>query len=235
MTDEIQKAEFQKSTSDVLRRTLTQLAQGLTGILAAEKHEVVLSVGRLFQAMVAGQFLDEFLKDWEKYRDKGRIKEDYEVTEQHKSCLQEMLNFLDKDTADETRFAVLKKIFLVAATETASDRDSHLPLQYMQIARTLTSGEILVLNAEYIVATRKRELWEGKLQPYSAHAWLEIIAKVSGLEHPELVETHEEELMKKNLLLRRAFGDRSGVFMHEHLRLTKLGYELCRYIENYTE
>ena len=234
MTDQIQKAELQMSTSDVLRRTLTQLAQGLTGIVGAEKHEVFLSVGRLFQAMVAGQFLDEFLKEWERYREKGRIEDDYELTEQHKACLQELLNFLDRDMPDETRFTVLKRIFLVSATETASDRDSHLPLQYMQIARKLTSGEILVLNAEYIVATRKRELWEGK-SPHTAQAWLEIIAKVSRLEHPELVETHEEELVKKKILLRRATNDPRIVDIRKHFRSTQLGYELCRYIENYPE
>ena len=133
---------------------------------------------------------------------------------------------------DETRFSLLKKIFLVAANETASDRDSHLPLQYMQIARKVTSGEILVLNAEYIVATTKyRNLWEGKA--HTAQAWLDIIAEVSGLEHPELVETHEEELVKKKLLLLRT--DHSTVDLRTNLRLTKLGSEFCRYIENYTE
>ncbi len=228
--NEIQKAEFQAPTSDVIRRTLVQLTQGLTGIAASQKHEVILSVGRIFQAMIAGQLLDTFLREWENYREKGRIEEDYESTEQHRSCLQELLTFLDKDAPDELRFSVLKKIFLVAATEDASDRNSHLPLQYMQIARTLTSGEILVLSAEYIV-TRKRELWEGKA--HTAQAWLDIIAEVSGLEHPELVEKHEEELVKKKLLLLRA--DHSTVDLRTHLRLTKLGYEFCRYIENYTE
>ncbi len=232
MTDKIQKAESQAKTSDILSRTITQIAEGVTGIAASKREELILSVGHIFQRMRAGHFLDDLKREWDKYKEKGRIKDDYEFTEQHKSCLQELLSFLDKDMPDEARFTVLKKIFLLAATETASDRNSHLPLQYMQIARTLTSGEILVLNAEYSV-TKNRKLWAGKSQ--TAHDWFNIITEVSELQYPELVEIHEEELMKKKLFLPRTFADRSGVYLQEHLRLTKLGYELCRYIENYAE
>ncbi len=232
MTDKIQKAESQAKTSDILSRTITQIAEGVTGIAASKREELILSVGHIFQRMRAGHFLDDLKREWDKYKEKGRIKDDYEFTEQHKSCLQELLSFLDKDMPDEARFTVLKKIFLLAATETASDRNSHLPLQYMKIARTLTSGEILVLNAEYSV-TKNRKLWAGKSQ--TAHDWFNIITEVSELQYPELVEIHEEELMKKKLFLPRAFADRSGVYLYEHLRLTALGYELCRYIENYTE
>jgi len=168
--NEIHKAEFQKETSDVLARTISGIAEGVTGIAASQREDLILSVGHIFQRMRAGQFLGTLKREWDKYKGKGRIKPDYESTEQHKSSLQELLSFLDKDAPDELRFSLLKKIFLIAATETASNRDSHLPLQYMQIARTLTSGEILVLNAEYTVATKNRQLWGGQAPPYNGVA-----------------------------------------------------------------
>ena len=80
MTDEIEKAEFQKETSDVLARTITGIAEGLTGIAASKREGLILSVGYILQSIRSGQFLNTLLKEWNKYREKGRIKEDYEFT-----------------------------------------------------------------------------------------------------------------------------------------------------------
>ena len=42
---------------------------------------MILSVGHIFQRMRAVHFLDELKREWDKYKEKGRIKEDYEFTE----------------------------------------------------------------------------------------------------------------------------------------------------------
>ena len=113
-------AKWSRDTSDVIKDTLTQLAEGLTAIAASDRKELVFSVGHIAQCLRKGQFLSRFLQEWNAYRDKGRIKDDYVGTEQHQAWLQELLEFLDNDSPDEIRFETLKKIFLVAATETAS-------------------------------------------------------------------------------------------------------------------
>lgn len=222
---------FEMQTHDVLGISLTNVAEGITGLASSSRQDLTLSIGHLFQKLRGGQFLSTLLDEWNRYREKGRIKDDYQFSEQHKACLQEMLGFLDKDIPDETRFKFMKQIFLVAATETTSDRNSYLPLQFMRIGRTLTSGEILILNATYHFA-RDTSLWT---QDNSASIWLQKIADQSGLKHPELVEVHEDELMKKNLLSKRSSGDRSGVKLGSHYRLTGLGFSFCNFVEHYNE
>lgn len=226
--DEI--AKLQQDTGSVLDKTLTTLAEGITGLAASDKKELALSVGHIFQSLRKGQFLGQLIEEWKRLREKGRIKDDYQSSEQHFSCLQEMLEFLDHDSPDQVRFDVIKKIFLVAATDPETNRESVLPHQYMRICRGLSSGEVIVLSTTYNIAEKG---YPDKMS--GAQQWLEMVAKDSGLTHTGLVEIHEEELIKKMLLTRRFHGDRSGVAVSPHFRLTNIGYEICKYIDKYEE
>lgn len=220
--------KFHKDTGEVIKKTLTSLAEGITGIAASERKDLALSVGHIFQALRKGQFLSQLSEEWDSYREKGRIKDDYIDTEQHKSCLQELLDFLDNDSPDEIRFEVMKKVFLVAATETDSDRNSLLPYQFLRLCRGMSSGEVIVLNTTYRIAK------SDQIPNVSgANQWLDAIAKESGLCHTSLVEIYEEELIKKHLIYGRLYSDRSGVAVGQHFRLTSLGLELCDYIASY--
>ena len=89
--------------------------------------------------------------------EEGSIKDDYQATEQHAECLQELLDFLDQESPDQFRFDALKKILLISATEEHSSRDSVLPQQYMKIVRELGSLELLVIITTYALA--KRGTW----------------------------------------------------------------------------
>ncbi|HUU50766.1 MAG TPA: hypothetical protein VMW81_07390 [Nitrospinota bacterium] len=234
MKKEIEPKQFEDETSNIITSTLRNLLEGITGILTSERKDYILSVSRIFQRMRGGQFLSIFKEEWDKFKEKGRIKDDYQFTEQHKVCLQELLDFLDNDSPDEMHFSVLKKIFLVAASEKVTDRNSILPQQYMKICRNLSSGEILVLNACYQVT---KEDWFKNTKQIDSGAgyWLKKIAEKSNLKYNELVEVHENELIKKKLLTDRQYGDRSGVMPKPYYRITKLGYEICKYIESYEE
>jgi hypothetical protein len=221
--------KWHEDTGEVIKKTLTSLAEGITGIAASERKDLALSVGHIFQSLRKGQFLSRLGEEWNSYREKGRIKDDYIDTEQHKSCLQELLGFLDNDSPDEIRFEVMKKIFLVAATERASDRNSLLPYQFLHLCRGMSSGEVIILNTTYRMAKSDQI---PKVNG-SASVWLNVIAKESGLVHVSLVEIYEEELIKKHLISVRLYGDRSGVATEPHFRLTSLGFELCDFIASY--
>jgi hypothetical protein len=230
MVREIQKKGFNESTENILVRSLQDLAEGLTGIAVAERKELALSIGHVFQKMRGGQFLSTFLEEWRKYKEKGRIKDDYQYTEQHKVCLSELLDFLDKDCPDAVRFEVLQKICLLAATESQTDRDSLLPQQYMKVARSLSSGELIVLNTCYRLSKDEKD-WKVKYP--SAGEWLKNVAEASKLGHTGLVELHENTLVDKHLLTPRTYSDRSGVALKPHYRLTDLGYGFCSYVDSF--
>jgi hypothetical protein len=159
----------------------------------------------------------------QRLREKGRIRDDYSQTEQCQACLQELLDCLDRDSPDKIRFDFIKRVFLAAAQEKRSDRDSVLPQQYMRLARQLSSGDILVFSAVYTLSN-------SPVKPTGdAREWLNRVAKQSGLEHSDLVEIYEKALMEKFLLTGRLLSDRSGV-RTGHYRLTPLAVGLCEFL-----
>jgi hypothetical protein len=225
--------EKENDSFSIVRRTHKSLTEGLTGILSSKPQEWILSAGYLLQRTRAIDFLATFLKEWEKYREKGRIPDDYIKTEQHKECLLEILDYLDKALPDEITFSVLKKIFIVASTEKVTTRESLLPQHYIRIVRKLSPGAILILNTTYLIA--KKGLTKEQMINRSASLWLNKIAEESGLLYPELVETYEDELIKYNLITDRQHSSRSDIIYGNHNRLTGLGLNLCTYIENYED
>jgi hypothetical protein len=227
------KNEKKDDTLSIVRRTHKTLTEGLTGILSSKPQEWILSAGFLLQRTRASDFLATFLKEWEKYRKKGRIPDDYLKTEQHKECLLEILDYFDKALPDEITFSVLKKIFIVASTEKVSTRDSLLPQHYIRIIRKLSTGAILILSTTYLIA--KEGMPQDQRHRNSSILWLDKIAERSGLQYRELVENYENELIKYKLITDRQYIDRSGIIYGNNNRLTELGLNLCSYIENYED
>lgn len=230
MSNDKEIAKFETDTESVLSSTLKGLVEGLTGVATSSKKELILSISHTFQRMRGGQFLSTLLEEWNGYREKGKVRDDYQETEQHQVCLQELLDFLENDSPDEVRFNVLKQVFLVAASEEASDRDSLLPQQFMKIARSLTSGEATLLSTIWVMAKENNGQYR---EHYSAADWLKEVTEQSGFKFQELVETHEDGLIEKKLINQRLHSDRSGVNVKPHFRLTPLGYEFCRFIARY--
>ena len=62
--------------------TLQALTQALTGIATSDRKDLFLSIGYLFQRLRGRTFLEALNKEWERLREKGRIKDDYPGTEQ---------------------------------------------------------------------------------------------------------------------------------------------------------
>ncbi len=217
-----------------LADTLQALTEALTGIAVSDRKDLFLSVGYLLQRLRGRNLLQVLTEGWEHLRQKGRIKADYSTTEQCQACLQEILDCVDHQSPDEIRFDFMKRIFLVAATETETDRASVLPQQLMSLARGLASGEILVLAATHELS-KMQDLSKvsSDRRHESAQTWLERVAEKSGLQYPDLVEIHEAGLIDKRLITRRRFGDASGIDVGEHYRLTSLGFRLSEFVSSY--
>ncbi len=217
------------NTSD----TLNKIIEGLTGIAASEKQDWMLSLGYILQKVRAGQFLTGLLHEWKKYCEKGCIKEDYQGTNQHMTCMQELLDALEREITDEKRFELLKKILLVAASELdgISNRDSLLPCLYMQIARRLSTGEILVLfTAFHITKNRDKEI---PLHQIGQAEYQDMLAQESGLNSRSLVDLYEDSLIQKRLISHIKQHDGRDKRPDYYFRLTDLGYKFCEFVEHY--
>ncbi len=200
----------------------------VAGILSSDKHQIILSAGKVIQSIRGGGFLKILDKEFKEYRDKGRIKDGYLVSDQAKNNLQILLNFIDDDSPDEVRFNAMKAIFLGAATEEMSSRDDIISTELLKIGHTLSSGEFLVLTTAY----RLKDTADFN-KHWGAADWNMVIAKESHLDYAELVEIHEQKLMEKYLLSGRTMNDRSGVSVNPHFRLSGLAIRLCDFIKEY--
>lgn len=119
---------------------------------------------------------------------------------------------------------------MVAASETISNRDEVLPHQFIKICKRLNSGEIIVLLTAYKLAKENNFEYS---QHMSARQWLEIISKNSPLKYSALVELHEDNLVTMKLIYERTNSDRSGIQMSNQFRLTDLGIDFCKYVEEF--
>lgn len=214
------KISIPENSSDIIRETYESLIKTMTGVATAEKKDLILSVSRVLQNIRATNLLGLLKNEWEYWKEKGKIKEDYHQTEQHLNCLHELLEFLENDIPDELRFNTLKKILLVAASESLSDRNDILPQQFLAISKRLSSGEMMVLFAAYKLAK------ECDFNYPSSNVWKKDISANSPLKFTALVELHE-----KNLIELKLIGAPS--FFTKQCRLSDLGIEFCRYIEAY--
>lgn len=221
-----------KSTSDILESTYINLVRGLTGLATSDKKELIYSVSRIFQNIRATNLLTLLKKEWDYWEEKGKIKDDYTTTEQHLNCLHELLDFLDNDIPDELRFGTMKKILLVASTESISKRDDIMPQQFIRICRQLSSGEIILLFAAFDLAKANNFQYKG-VSDYNG--WLKVMAENSILKYPALVELHEAKLTELKLLTNRHYSDKSGIQLSNQLRLSNFGLDFCKYVETYNE
>lgn len=232
MNEQLPTVIITKDTSTLLKDTYLAVMEAATGVAGSAHPEWFQSAGRILQQLRNGKMIAQLSAEWDGYRAKGKIKDDYQQTEQHQSCLQELLDSLDKDGPDTLRFEAMKKILLVAASENGSDRDSFLPQQFMQVVRTLKSGEIVLLSTVYWFAKDKK--WKEQAAQFGdVQNWRAAVADKSSLKHKELVKVHEEELDKKGLIYSPIHVDRSGVLLGDNFRLTSFGFELCEYMSKY--
>jgi hypothetical protein len=219
-------------TSKLLADTLEAVIEGAAGIAGSNRRDFALSVGTLFKRTRSIGLLGAVSKEWNAYREKGQIKEDYSRTPQHQECLAELLEAIDNDNLDNARFSALKAIFLVTATETVSNREESLPQHYMRIVRRLSGGAITVLGTEFHMASQREK-------PHSnvpTNDWVNEIAENSGLRHSTLVRLFEHELIENGLISQiQNIGTRVALHPGGRGRLTELGYAICQFLGAYDE
>ncbi len=216
---------------EVFNATLKAFTEALTGIAASDKKEWALSFGYLLQRARGGKFLKTLSDELARYRRKGKIKDDYLMTEQGQACLQEILDCLDKESPDEIRFAAMKAVMLAAATEKTTNRDSFLPQQFMRVCRGLSSGEIIVLGGSLTVFEKNHRFGRGIGVHEEGRFWAQQVAAETKLIYSDLVLSYERSLGAKGLIAENAGSNGRQFLVTEYLRLTEFGYNLCKFIQ----
>lgn len=207
--------------------TSKALIEGATGIVSTDKKELMKSAGQLLQQFRGGHFLEELKQTWDEYREKGRVKPDYQETDQCWDNLKEILEAIDQDMPDRIRFEAMKAVFINSAQEEFYDRNSLLPYEFMKITRRLSSCQILILSACYSLCKNNDERNFENFTSYSK--WANTIKDQARLEYREIVDFEEKGLVDAGLISGRKHGDGSGI-LSKNFRLTDLGLSICEFI-----
>ncbi len=180
-----------EDAAQYVKEEILRGAEFITGIACSSQAEWARSVGYVVQGVVGGQVVSNLQKEIEYYSDKGRIKKDFVASSQGQRCFVELLRFLEQEIPDQDRIEILKRIYIVSATEEIHDRESPLPLQFMQVARSLSHGEIVVLFAAYRAQINTI---------VNSDARIDMILEKTGLKYRQLVHMHLQSLMVKRLM-----------------------------------
>lgn len=209
------------------KNKLNKFFDGITGFASAEKGDFAHTANRLFKSLFSNEFFDQLMLEWDFYCQKGKIDLDYTNSKPYMNSLSELLDYLDTNIPNYEVAETLKKLFFISAYKDYYEDNKLLTIEYMKIIKKLSSGELAVLFATY-------NLIKGGI-PDSCNAskWLAIVAEKSNLVYKELVEVYERRLMDLGLITARLYNDGSGIDKGKYCRLTDLGYNLCKYIENY--
>lgn len=224
---------FDQSTENVFTKCIKHILDGATGIAAANREKWTLSIGHILQSAIAGKFLSTIKDEYQQYSEDGRIKDNYEQTEQNRTCLKELLEYLEQGIPNERILEVLKRIFLIAATEKHSTRKDYLPQEYMKIATGLTSGEILLLESAYRIT--KTAIDSQEQNNLTCEEWSRKVAENSSLQHVDLVYRDIQSLCKKHMTSQTLTANdfQSRKLPVPYYGLTELGYKFCEYINHY--
>jgi hypothetical protein len=203
------------------------LAELLAGWFAMGNGFLAAAGCRVAQAAFKGQVFEQFAREFKFLREKGKIPDDFQDKKYGRKSWVELLTILDEEVPDEDRLEALKAMFYSVNKINATDGERMANYQLFQIAKKLTSGQLLLLKA-----ARERAA-EKDFKPLNAtNHWMEQLANRLGHDILGLVERDERVLMENGLLTGRQWPDESGV-KDENGRLTILGVKFCENIESY--
>ncbi len=232
MSKQTKKLDIQK----VKEFAFEKLLPAVTGIAKSEKGDIVQALSNTVQQSRKEGFLKAFMSLFDDMCEKGKISPDFTSSDTGNACLQELLDFLDKELSDKTRFEVMKTLFFRAANINTEEAYKSRCLQFMKFCRDLDATELLILIIVYKENQRRKHATPSEKIVTSADEWHIAVAKVSNNSlSPGLVYGYENRLTEKGLIGERKHSDRSGFRYEDEFRLTCLGLELAEYLQTSNE
>lgn len=234
------KIDDEKSIMQFLRQPMDKITEAIIGILASGRKDWILSAGKIFHAAIKGNLFMQLGREMEKYRNEGKIKEDYFATHKSRASLYELLKFLDEEVPDEELFTAIKSIFLTGISKDATQHDEALAYEFLQTAKKLSGTEILILKANFElvvgnIANAVPREGLGNAQSKRS-AWKMVIAAQMGYGDLHAIVTKYERNLESLVLISPRGDDTRfhDVFeTTQKYRLTEMGYKFCEFMTRY--
>jgi len=205
----------------ILSGTRSEGLAYVTALLQSGVSRYVLAGPKVALTAMAIEAFTDLSREVSAWRKAGRIPEDFSARPSGYQTWADLLKEIDSNPVDAERLKAMKAMFLAANRIDTTDGHSILAYQLFGIAKSLSSGDLLLLRAA-------RDVQGG---PDTARNWLAKVANVLGHGLTALVEQHERVLVDKGLISPR-FDQDLRVNL-QNGRLTDLGLAFCRNIDQY--
>jgi hypothetical protein len=204
------------------------LAELLAGWFSVGNGFMAAAGCRIAEAAFKGRVFEQFGREFKQLRDKGKIPDDFMKKKNGEKSWVELLTILDQEIPDDDRLEALNAMFYSVNKIGVTDGEKIANYQLFQIAKRLTSSQLLLLKVAYERATEK----DFRPANLGANAWLEIVAQGLGHGIIGLVEQDERVLIQNGLLTGRSYSDGSGI-NDGNGRLTSLAFKFCENLKTY--
>lgn len=204
------------------------IAQAITELFSKGPVALVGPGIRIVQGALKGNLFKQLAKEIRQFKEKGRIDESFGETKYGFQSWVELLTIIDEDVPDEDRIEALKAMFFSINKVNATDADQILGYQLFQVAKRLSSNELLVLKAVWELLGKAA--FRGDM---GFNEWAEAVSKHLGHSLIGLIEHADKVLVDNQLLTERVLPDRSGIQHGRQGRLTDLGIKFCENVERY--
>ena len=215
----------------ILSATRTETTAYVGELLRSGISRYVLAGPKVAFAAMVMEALTDLSREISAWRRAGRIPEDFSGRPSGYQTWVELLREIDSNPVDADRLKALKAMFLAANEINATDGDSILAYQLFQIAKNLTSGQLLLLKATY-------NSYRGYVRGPRAGGtlptqdWRDMMARALGHGLAALVAQDERKLVENGLIAPWSNKDEFTVPIMD-ARMTDLGISFCRNLESY--
>lgn len=187
--------------------------------------------GHLVQAVLKGKLFQQVSQEIKELRDRGKIPDDFADEKKYKYGFKswvDLLKTIDEETPDADRLETLKAMFYGVNKINATDSERIVNYQLFQIAKKLTSGELLLLRASFEAYNNSDFGTGDRLAPISH--WAATICNRMGHGLSALVMKDDRELVEQGLFSPRI---NSANVDSTNARVTDLGIRFCNVIKDY--
>ena len=225
MSDEETYIVKQRDLGDIIRMqnegAIDEFMKDPLAVVCAAVNELLLhpstfaSTGiRVAHAALKGKMFQRLANEVKYWREKGKLPADFAEKKHGYNTWIDLLKIIDDECPDEDRLEALKAMFYAANAVSMVDGDRIVAYELFQIAKTLSSNELLVLNV----------LWEMTQKGWTTHqanvnVFCEHATKILGHQQTELIMLGYAQLPIKKLA--------------ENYSLTALGRKFCENIQTY--
>ena len=226
--DQIILTENKDALAQFLDEPVTAIVESITGALASGPKSWAVSTGKLVQGALKAKLFEQLGREIKGLRDKGKIPEDFAEEKNGFQSWVELMRIIDEESPDPERLDTIKAMFFAVNKVSAGDSDRILAYQLFQIAKKLTSGQLLYLKACYQSYRDGAAILRGTL---NQNEWYSQVGKKLGHNVTSLLDLDDKALSDSGLLNRRGGLDTGLNILNA--RLTDLGIKFCEEIQKY--